>query len=186
MIEILLVCTGNICRSPMAAGLFEERGRGLLEPLRLRTAGTMAARGQPPTAEAVAAAAELGADIRSHRSAPLDRAAREADLLLAMTTAHRKEVLRRWPEASSRAFTLKELAALLGELPPVDGPPSRESVLTRIAQADTLRATRGGLVDEDVADPIGLSAQAYQAAAWEINGAVREIHRGLFGEREEG
>jgi protein-tyrosine phosphatase len=184
MIEILVVCTGNICRSPIAAGLFEARGRGLLEPLTVRTAGTGAARGQPPTPEAVASASELGAEIGTHLSAPLDRGIK-ADLVLAMTASHREEVVRHAPEAAPRTFTLKELAVLLGELPPVDGPPSRESVMTRIGRAHHLRAHRG-LTDEDVADPIGLSVEAYRAAAWEIDGAVQEILRGLFGQREEG
>jgi protein-tyrosine phosphatase len=186
MIEILVVCTGNICRSPIAAGLFEARGRGLLEPLTVRTAGTGAARGQPPTPEAVASASELGADIGAHLSAPLDPGAIKADLVLAMTASHREEVVRHAPEAAPRTFTLKELAVLLGELPPVDGPPSRESVMTRIGRAHHLRAHRATLADEDVADPIGLSVEAYRATAWEIDEAVQEILRGLFGEREEG
>jgi protein-tyrosine phosphatase len=134
----------------------------------------------------VVAASELGADIRDHRSAPLERAATEADLVLAMTAAHREEILRRAPQAAPRTFTLKELAGLIRDLPAPDAPPSRELALTRIAQAHTLRATRGARGDEDVADPIGLSMEAYRAAAWEIDGAVGEILEGLFGERGDG
>ncbi|MGH2682627.1 MAG: hypothetical protein ACRDIX_05285 [Actinomycetota bacterium] len=185
MIEILLICTGNICRSPIAAGLFRERGRGLAEPLRVRTAGTGAAVGQPPTPEALAAASELGADIREHRSAPIHPGRVEADLVLAMTASHRQQILHRAPDAAPRTFTLKELAALLRELPPAEAPPSRESALARIARAHALRATRSLAEDEDVADPIGLSVEAYRAAAWEIDGTVREILGGLFGLGEE-
>jgi protein-tyrosine-phosphatase len=103
-----------------------------------------------------------------------------------MTAPHREEVLRTAPEARPRTFTLKELAALLRRLPPLDGRPSRESALSRIALAHSLRASRDVHSDEDVADPIGLSVEAYRAAAWEIDRAVREIMTGLFGKLGEG
>jgi protein-tyrosine phosphatase len=181
MIDILLVCTANICRSPMAGGLFVERTRQLPEPPRISTSGTRAAPGQPPTADAVTAAAELGADIAAHRSSPLDQAPTNADLVLTMTVSHREEVGLRFPDATARTFTLKELAALLRELPPADGSPSRETALARIAEAHRLREIRPAGADADVSDPIGLSLEAYRAAAWEIDLAVRDVVRGLFG-----
>jgi protein-tyrosine phosphatase len=182
VLDVLLVCTGNICRSPMAAGLLEERGRMLPAPLRVRSAGIAAARGQPPTSEAAAAIAELGADILSHRSAQLGPEAAQADLVLAMAAGHREEIRRRAPQASARTFTLKELAGLLRKLPLPDQPPSRKAALARIAEADRLRAAGPPEGETDVSDPLGLSLEAYRAAAWEIDAAVHEIMRGLFGE----
>jgi protein-tyrosine phosphatase len=183
MIDILLVCTANICRSPMAQGLFVARTRLLHDPPRVKTAGTGAARGHPPTGHAVTAAAELGADIAAHRSSPLGQAAAEADLVLTMTAAHREEVVLRVPEAAPRAFSLKELADLIRNLPPPAGTPSRATALARIEEAHRLRERRPteAAPDADVSDPIGLSLEAYRAAAWEIDGAVQDIVEGLFG-----
>jgi protein-tyrosine phosphatase len=182
VLEVLLVCTGNICRSPLALGILRERSRQLPEPLRVRSAGTAATVGQPATPEAIVAANELGADIRDHASTPLDPSGVEhADLVLAMASGHRAHVLERVPEAASRTFTLKELASLLAALPPAPSPPSRSRVLGRVAEADSLRSAGHTIDDEDVRDPLGLSLEAYRAVAWEIGQAVDRIVRGLFG-----
>jgi protein-tyrosine-phosphatase len=186
MIDILLVCTANICRSPMAGGLFVARTRGLPEPPRIRTSGTGAATGRPPTAHAVEAAADLGADIADHLSSPLGQAAADADLVLTMTASHREEVVLRSPDAAARTFTLKELAALLRDLPPPDGAPSRAAALARIEEAQRIRDKRQPAADLDVSDPIGLSLEAYRAAAWEIDLAIRDIVGGLFGKSPSG
>jgi protein-tyrosine phosphatase len=165
----------------MALGFLRERSRHLPDPLRLRSAGLGAASGQPATQEAVEAAEELGADIRDHASTPLDAASVErADLVLAMAAGHRARVMELVPEAASRTFTLKELASLLDALPPVDSPPSRETALARVAEADRLRSAGHAVADEDVSDPLGLSLEAYRAGAWAIGEAVDRILNGLF------
>ncbi|MGH2764542.1 MAG: hypothetical protein ACRDKA_01300, partial [Actinomycetota bacterium] len=130
MFRVLLVCTGNICRSPMAHGFLEERSRRLLAgALRVRSAGTWARRGHLATDEAVATAAERGIDIAEHRSAPFAHdLASWADLVITMTAEQRDEVLDTAPEAAPKAFTLKELVALLGALPPRLGEPDREAL----------------------------------------------------------
>lgn len=99
--EILFVCTGNICRSPMAEGLL----RHILETrsvkgIRIRSAGTHAMDGRPVEPLAVEAARERGADISSHRARSLDRdMVARADLILVMEQEHADLIARVLPPA---------------------------------------------------------------------------------------
>jgi protein-tyrosine phosphatase len=186
VLRVLLVCTGNICRSPMAHGFLEERSRRLLGGrLRVRSAGTWARPGFEATDEAVAAAAERGVDIANHRTTPfMPDLADWADVVITMTAEQRDEVLGAGPSAASRTFTLKELVSILGALPPAEEPPTRERLLARIGEADRLRreGIAPGPADEDVADPLGLGMDAYRAAAWEIEELIDATVRGLAGQ----
>ncbi|MDI1286250.1 MAG: low molecular weight phosphotyrosine protein phosphatase [Reyranella sp.] len=91
-IDILFVCTGNTCRSPMAAGVMRSlvRNAGLEHAFEIDSAGTtVRVAGQPASLLAVEAAARRGHDIAGHRSRPLtaDDLAR-ATHPLAMAEAH--------------------------------------------------------------------------------------------------
>lgn len=112
--RILFVCTGNTCRSSMAAALAETL-RGELPPgvdIEIFSAGTAAMRGMPASAHAVAVLAESGIDLSHHRATPLSRElVQQADLVLTMTRHHRQQVLALCPEATGRVFTLAEYAA---------------------------------------------------------------------------
>ena len=66
-LRVLVVCTGNTCRSPMGAGLLTEMLAGEIEVV---SAGIMAAEGHPATPEAVTACAAAGIDISVHRAGP--------------------------------------------------------------------------------------------------------------------
>ena len=73
MKSVLFVCTGNICRSPIAEGLF-RRLLGNRKDIEVSSAGIHAVRGQPPSAHAIEVCAEEGVDIRELRSQPLTSA----------------------------------------------------------------------------------------------------------------
>lgn len=94
--NLLFVCTGNTCRSPLAEVLarreLARRGWGHVS---VASAGTNAAAGAPASAEALAVAARRGLDLGYHRSRPLTPdAVRWADLVLAMGPSHRASVQR--------------------------------------------------------------------------------------------
>ncbi len=104
--HILFVCTGNSCRSPMAEALFRARS-GPDFGWTAASAGVSAWPGMPASAEAVEALRELGIDHRDHRSRPVDPGeVARAELIVAMTEGHRRELVRRFPEASDRIVTL--------------------------------------------------------------------------------
>lgn len=115
---IVFVCTGNTCRSPMAAGLARhildgDGDRGTL----VLSAGVHALPGVPATEEAVEALAEEGIDISRHRARRLTpELAEQASLILTMTGSHKSEVLRVAPRAESKTFTLTEYTGLSGDL----------------------------------------------------------------------
>src|SRR5208283_2981766 len=81
MRTVLFVCTGNVCRSPMAQGLFADLVRGRRD-IEVTSAGIGAVGGQPPSPYAVEAMAELGIEIGNIRSKPLmAEVVRKADFI---------------------------------------------------------------------------------------------------------
>jgi Protein-tyrosine-phosphatase len=117
-VNILFVCTGNTCRSPMAEGYL----RHLAEAVRradigVLSAGVMALPGQGASAYAVTAAAELGADISSHRSRQLTKELIEAsDWVLTLAASHREMIVSSFPEYEEKVKTLSEFAGLEGDI----------------------------------------------------------------------
>jgi protein-tyrosine phosphatase len=188
LLRLLIVCTGNICRSPIADGLLVTRLVPLGGGIEVRSAGTWGRKGSPATPEAVSAAAQHGIDIQAHRSSTFTAdLADRADLIITMTSEQAEEVLAEAPDAGPKTFTLKELVAILRSLPPVpSGNPTRDGLLRRIADAAGARSAAGygAPADLDVADPLGLSETMYRAIAKELEGLVDELMRGLVGGRE--
>src|SRR2546423_2940111 len=108
MKTILFVCTGNICRSPMAEGIFRRavEGRGTY---RVLSAGLGAMEGQPPSPYAIQAVRELGIDISGQRSRMLTPdLVQQADYIFGMTHSHIDTVMLLYPQAAEKTFLLRE------------------------------------------------------------------------------
>lgn len=111
---VLFVCSGNTCRSPMAAAMFtqllrEHLGDDDLEKrgLRIRSAGTMAFPGSGASSGAIAAMQDMGIDLTAHETSPLTPdAIREADFVVAMTEEQLRAVRGLAPDAHARAALL--------------------------------------------------------------------------------
>jgi len=188
MTSILVVCTGNICRSPMAEGFLRRdlRRRFGQEAPHVSSAGVGAWDGTEVTEGSRLAAGERGTDIAGHRarSVTVDLV-READLVLCMAAEHRWAIERLTPDAASRTFTLKELVRLLESSPLNGSSPSLRGRVAAAAEA-RVRGFAGNPSDEDVADPLGQPLEAYRGVAWELDELIRRLDTGLFGARAEG
>ncbi|TCG05847.1 protein tyrosine phosphatase [Paraburkholderia steynii] len=102
---VLMVCVGNICRSPMAEYMLRQE----LPGIRVMSAGLDALVGYPADAFAIQVASEFGLDLSSHRAQQLSSVlVTAADLVLTMEGSHKHEIMRRHPRASGRVFRLGE------------------------------------------------------------------------------
>lgn len=127
MTNVLFICTGNICRSPMAEGIFREivRDQG---DFGVASAGVGAVDGQPPSRHAVTALRELGIDITGQRSNVLTEDLVEAaDVILGMTRSHVDAVLTMYPQAANKVHRLRDFDASLRDhekdiCDPIGGP----------------------------------------------------------------
>ncbi|MGE5579827.1 MAG: L-threonylcarbamoyladenylate synthase [Bacillota bacterium] len=135
-LNLLMVCSGNTCRSPMAEALMRalwDRS-GHLPMLQVWSRGTSALPGFPASHEAIEAMAARGLDLSKHLSAPVSEADLEtADLVLTMTGAHKNALLGRYPAHAAKVRTLAEVSE--------------------------------GAVRGDVEDPFGLDQAQYDRAA---------------------
>ena len=103
---ILCVCTGNICRSPMAEALVRHR-LGPDSRWVVKSAGVASPHGMPASEEAVQALAEWKLDLAGHRSQMLSRRlVEEAALIVVMTAAHGQAVVSQFPEARGKVRML--------------------------------------------------------------------------------
>jgi len=122
--QILFLCTGNICRSPMAEGIFKKY---LAEKLccrvddldsigyKVTSAGIIGMSGFPASDEAVTACATKGIDIRAHRNRGLsEELINESDFIYAMGQVHLRKILDLRPDAASKCVLLAQGLKIAG------------------------------------------------------------------------
>lgn len=145
-VQILFVCTGNTCRSPMAEGLCRKY---LAQKLgcevdeldqmgyKVVSAGVMGLSRSGASPEAIAVCKAMGADIASHGSRPVtERLVEDSDIVFVMCESHRRQILAVWPQVEKKCFLLAD--------------------------------------DKNVSDPIGGSYEIYEACAAMIADALKE------------
>ena len=107
---MLVVCTANQCRSPLAGGLLVREARLHDLPVDVLSAGIATTAGRPATPSTIDAADAIGVELRAHRSRPLDRGlVAAADLFVGMERLHVREAVVLEPAVWRRAFTLPDL-----------------------------------------------------------------------------
>jgi protein-tyrosine phosphatase len=144
--NILFVCTGNICRSPMAEGILKKLLHDArLEQISAASAGVCALPGNPASSLARRVAAENGVDLSKHRARPVSSDIMDqSDLVLAMEPSHRHDLIASYPEARNRIFLAR-------------------------CFADT------GSSPRSVADPYGLRYESYRFCYLDLEDAVRGL-----------
>ena len=147
MKTVLFICTGNVCRSPMAEGLFRHAVQGHGN-YRVLSAGLGAMHGQPPSAFAVQATKVLGIDISNQRSRMLTAdMVQQADYIFGMTHSHVDTVMVLYPQAAEKTFLLREFDDTL----------------------DTF--------EKDISDPIGGSYEVYENCRDQIEQGIGSLLR---------
>ncbi len=113
MKRVLMVCTGNVCRSPMAMGLLRTRlaQDGLEDEVVVSSAGVYGLDGSAASQPSVDVLAERGIDISQHRAHTADKKdIAEADLVLVMEEAQRRTLFYNYPEQLHKIFLLSEMS----------------------------------------------------------------------------
>ncbi|MGI8707160.1 MAG: hypothetical protein ACR2LG_02990 [Actinomycetota bacterium] len=153
-----MVCTGNLCRSPMAESLMREALSGRdCDGVEVASSGTWAEAGYGAAESAVNALRERGIDLSAHRTRPLDPdEVNQADLVVAMTSVHVREILEVAPEAAGKLVMIKAIPEIemRAGAAVADFPGDRLQALLEGARPEPRRSL-------DVDDPIGLPAGAY-------------------------
>jgi low molecular weight protein-tyrosine phosphatase len=176
---VLLVCTGNICRSAMAERLGRAYLRDVLGPavhgVRVSSAGIRAVVGSGMHPDSALVLRGLGGDPSRFLARQLNAGmVTEADLTLALTRRHQQAILTRAPQALQRTFTLHEAADLmqmLGDDVHVSGTDHAQRSRDLVRQMATARSLRRGTETNDVPDPLGRALEVHQ----EVGEVIAEL-----------
>ncbi|HLZ38505.1 MAG TPA: hypothetical protein VKP64_12290 [Mycobacteriales bacterium] len=174
--RVLHVCTGNICRSPIAerlmrTGLVRRLGPEVLDRVVVESAGTWGHTGSPMERFALATLAEIGVHGDDFCARELTAAmAAAADLILGATREHRAAVLTLHPGAARRTFTLPEFGRLSRVVDPAHLPPGDDVVARARALVAAAAGARGSVPPvpaalDDVGDPYGAPQALFRDAA---------------------
>ncbi|WEK53981.1 MAG: low molecular weight protein arginine phosphatase [Candidatus Cohnella colombiensis] len=185
MKRILIVCTGNTCRSPMAEEMLRDLAARSGKLLEVRSAGVATQDGLTISAHAATTLRRRSLNASGCSTAISNREIEWAELILTLTSSHKRAIVQMYPEAIAKTYTLKEYAL------------SGDQVMDDVAEAQRLysewqvRQALGQnlspeeqarlfelqrrIPDFDIADPFGGSLAIYEQCADEIEDALLSV-----------
>jgi protein-tyrosine phosphatase len=175
-IDVLLLCTGNMCRSPIAEAFLRRKlaVAGQVE-VRVHSAGLLSP-GRPMPEEGVSVMAGWGMDLVDHRSTQIDDDMLDAaDLIVAMAREHVREVVVNVPQAWPRTFTLREIVRLGEDVGPRDVGQPLDEWIAKLHAGRTPAGLVGASDDDDVPDPMGKSRRAFIETADQIADLITRL-----------
>jgi protein-tyrosine-phosphatase len=147
-VHILFVCTGNTCRSPMAAALAQTRLAELGIPWRVSSAGIHATPGMPMARFSKDALIRRHVPFLQHSSQPVTKEILDdVDYVFTMTMHHKEEILRKYPHMKGKIHELSVYPRSSGHS---EGAP-------------------------DIEDPFGGSDAEYEACAVQLEVRIQEL-----------
>jgi protein-tyrosine phosphatase len=182
--SVLIVCTGNLCRSPMAQAVLRSGLDARLAPaaarrLRVASAGVRAPQDAPLERNTLRALAERGIPLDGFSSRRLQLSMVEsAGLVLTASRSQRLVVGQELPEAYGRTYTLREFADLLQEVDPAELPADPVRRAARVVElAREIRGVRDPLPADtiDIDDPIGQRLPAFRRCLDSVLAAVSPV-----------
>lgn len=178
MKNILFVCTGNTCRSPLAEGIMRHMAQQGGLDLTVSSAGVSAMNGMDISAHSKQILRNKGIDDHLTSRSLTAEAVEQADLILTMTVDHKRHVIERFNEALGKVFTLKEyveddpaVLELIAEKEKMEAELQMKQSLSQEITEDeriALFELERSMPDYDVHDPIGGSLEEYEQCATEI------------------
>jgi protein-tyrosine phosphatase len=179
--KVLVVCTANVSRSPLAMAALRRHLRAAGIPAIVRSAGTMATE-LAVDERMVEAGYEIGVDISEHRPRRLTRQLMDdegRDLIIGLSREHLREIVAHDDDAWRRTFTLKEIVRRSEghRRGLADDPEGWSDVL---CDDRDMRQLLGDDPTDDVKDPYRKSLELHREVAAEINGLCRRTVATLF------
>jgi len=171
--RILMVCTGNICRSPMAEQMLRQKFAARnIKSVEVKSAGVFAMVGDPMTKEVAVALTTAGYQPNAHVAAQVDAPMLESfDLILTATEEHRSDVVRTFTRANRKTFTLKEFANLVNYASHPDEDvelPIASGLQDKLAVTAMARGYAPELENLNIEDPYRQSQQVFDATRDEL------------------
>jgi len=153
--SILFVCTGNTCRSPMAAALctrlIAKHYPEYQEQIKIFSAGCAAFEGSPATAEAITAMAAKDIALDDHQAKKVEASLLgAAELIVTMGEGNYHQLITNWPAVGGRLYTLREWGDEVG----------------------------------DVVDPLGQGQAAYDQTSEELERLIKIMLKKLLGDSQ--
>ena len=178
--DIVVICSGNSFRSPIAASVLRGATDGM--PVRVRSFGTLNLARSQVLPEALELAPSLGLDLTSHRSSPLaGEDLSSADLVIGFERMHGSLAVVDAGAQRERTFLLTEVVDRLADVTLAEGLGPVERARAAVRAADEARTTATRPIPEEIADPIGGRPEVFRATADRVFILTHRLTRLLFG-----